>query len=487
VHSDSAYQAAQLAFGEPVNCYYDLSQADVIFSLDADFLFHGPAALRYTKDFSARRRIENTGNAMNRLYMVESSPTVTGTMADHREVLRASEVESIARQLAAELGIGTSGASLSNGNGGWLAEAARDLQANAGRAMVIPGDFQSPLVHLLAHAMNQVLQAPGNTVFYTDAVEARPESHLESLQSLVEDIQNGQVQTLVILGGNPVFDAPADFQFDRILDRVDLRVHLTPQENETSFLCQWVIPESHFLESWSDARAYDGTVSIVQPLLEPLYASLSAHQLLAAVLCQSDQSAYAIVRNHLEQEFSGADFDSFWRRSLHDGFLEGSALPHRNLAVNVQAVVGQSASQTSGGGIEVMFRPDPSIYDGRFANNGWLQELPKVLTKLAWDNAALLAPATAEELGVRNGDILELKQGESSIEVATWVQPGHPVGSITLHFGYGRRIVGRVGQNTGFNVYPLRSSSQFWIANNVEVRKTGSRHPLASTQHHYSM
>jgi molybdopterin-containing oxidoreductase family iron-sulfur binding subunit len=327
-------------------------------------------------------------------------------------------------------------------------------------------------------------------------VEASPVDQLASLKDLAADMDRGLVALLVILGGNPVFTAPTDLDFAARMDKVPLRVHLGLHDDETAERCHWQIPQAHFLEAWSDARAFDGTVTLLQPLIAPLYASAkSAHEVLAAFSAHPERSGYDLLREYWSTQALGADFETAWRRALHDGVVAGlPAAPPLAPAVTV-GDWGRAAARPAATGVEIAFRPDPSIHDGRYANNGWLQELPKPLTKLTWDNAALMGPDTARSLGVSidrdslgsHTDVVEIRLGGRNVKAPAWIVPGHPEGSLTLHLGYGRWRAGRVGTGAGFNAYALRTSAAPWRAAGAEVRRTGERYRLACTQDHWSM
>ncbi|HJU54335.1 MAG TPA: 4Fe-4S dicluster domain-containing protein, partial [Pyrinomonadaceae bacterium] len=425
-------------------------------------------------------------------------------------------------------------------NAQWVNAVARDLQQNAGRSIVIAGDEQPASVHALAHAMNEALGNVGKTVFYTEPIEARPEDHTASLRDLVNDIDGGRVQILIILGGNPVYTTPADLKLDfERLKKVNLRVHLSLYKDETSELCHWHVPEAHYLEAWSDARSYDGTVSIIQPLIAPLYGGRSAHELLAVFSDESDRSGYNIVRDFwfgqmgagqnqgqaasqaqpaaggnqalnfankplLTAPITSATTDAelAWRKALHDGFIPNTAArPRDGLSVRAPGEGGATAPapgpQPAAAGFEIVFRTDPSIYDGRFANNGWLQELPKPVNKLTWDNAALLSPATARQLGVtqkigtHGGDVhvdtVTIEYGGRAVVAPIWITPGQPDGVVTVHLGYGRTRAGRAGTKLGFDAYAIRTADSPWSGGGVKVTKTGEQHSLAVTQLHHMM
>ncbi|HEV2728941.1 MAG TPA: 4Fe-4S dicluster domain-containing protein, partial [Terriglobales bacterium] len=492
VNRDNVYAGARMAFGQPVETIYKLDAADVILSLDADFLAAGFAGqVRYARDF-AERRDPDSGN-MSRLYVVESTPSSTGAKADHRLPLRAGDLEGLARALTTSVGVQTDVAGVYGNKAAgealvrFFAALSEDLRKHAGSSAVIPGDHQPPVVHALAHAMNQQLGNVGKTVFYTDPVNANPVNQTESLQDLVTDMRGGNVDLLFVIGGNPAYDAPGDFGFAEALknSKIPLRIHLGLYQNETAELCHWHVNEAHYLEAWGDTRAYDGTVSIVQPLIAPLYNGKSAHELLSLLAGQAEATGYEIVQGYWKKQHPGSDFDAFWRKSLHDGWIEGTASQARQVILqNAAALPPQTpASQ----GIEINFRRDPSIYDGRFANNGWLQELPKPMTKMTWDNPVLISPAMAQRMGLQSKDMVELELNGRKVEAAVWIQAGHPDNSITVFLGYGRRRSGRAGTGAGFDMYQIRPSATLWLANGVNIRKTGGTYVLASTQGYQSI
>ena len=485
INRDNVYEGAKLAFGEPVETRYDLSKADVIVSLDADFLYAGfPGSTRYTRDFAARR---NPDANMNRLYVIESTPTSTGMKADHRLPVKASEIENFARALASAVGV-SAGADASGEEQKFVSALAKDLQAHRGSSVVIAGDHQPPIVHVLAHAMNNAL-GNGATVVYTEPVDANPVNRNQSLHALVEDIRAGKVDLLLILGGNPVYDAPAELEFVSALksNAVNLKVFLGTHRNETAELCHWHVPEAHYLESWSDARAYDGTVSIVQPLIEPLYGGKSAHEIITILAGQSGLTGRDLVQAYWQKQHRDADFDAFWRKSLHDGWIEGTAFARQGFTRMKEISTPPSSSKVVPNAVDINFRRDPSIYDGRFSNNGWLQELPKPLTKLTWDNCIMIGPAMAERLKLNFKDVAELEFNGKKVKGATWIQAGHPDNSITVFLGYGRTRAGRIGSGTGFDVYPLRTSQAPWFADGAKLTPTGDTYQLASTQGYQTM
>ena len=499
---DGARGGAKLAFGQDVNTIYKFDQAEVILSLDSDFLTSGPGSVRYARDFAKKRRPTVDNPKMSRFYAVESTPTSTGAKADHRLPVRASDIEGFARLVAKY-----SGATLPEPPVPYLSSHIEvvnglvdDLQKNRGKSIVIAGEYQPPVVHAIAHTMNQALGNVGNTVIYTDPVEANPTDQMQSFKELVQDMDSGAVEMLVILGGNPVYNAPADLPFKSALEKVRFRVHFGMYNDETSARCDWHIPESHYLEAWGDARAYDGTVSIVQPLIEPLYRSKSAQEFLAAFSSTPEATGYDLVKNYWKTQMTGGNFDQAWRKALNDGIVPNTASPVKTVTAKTDWATQPLPTPPSGfqTQTEIIFRPDPNIHDGRFSNNGWLQELAKPLTKLTWDNAALMSPATAQKLGFApggnieaaaeaNGKRITINQDKGNLTIPVLVVPGHAENSITVHLGYGRERVGRVGNGQGFNAYKLMTSGSRYFGFASGTTLAGGSYDLFTTQHHFMM
>ncbi len=488
VNRDNAMEGARIAFGEALETRYHLDQARVVLSLDCDFL--GAGAVRYAHDFVTARNGASAVPDPGRLYAVECTPTLTGAYADHRFGLRHFEVEALARALARALGVPLAGGAAPAPLASAPFEACvQDLAQNAGKALVVAGDAQAPIVHALAHAINQRLGSAGRTLSYCDPVLAHSGSQTQSLRELAADIGAGVVDTLLIVGGNPAYNAPADLDFAGQMSKVGSCAHLSLYEDETSERCEWHIPQAHFLESWSDIRAYDGTVSIQQPLIAPLYGGKSAHELLAVLGSEVPDADYLAVREHWRRQRAHADFEAFWSRALHLGFIEGSQLPARTPQLQAGFLREQAPApgKVDPAQIDLVFAPDPTIWDGRHANNGWLQELPKPLTKLTWDNAALIGPALGQRLGLQNEYEIELRHRGSVLRAGVWIVPGHPDQAVTLTLGYGRRRAGHFAQGAGYNAYLLRRSGEPWFAPGVEIHATGERRPLSVTQHHFTM
>ena len=479
VNRDNVREGARIAFGEDAETQYHLDKAKVVLALDANFLVDMPGSLRYARDFMDGRRVANSEHnpEMNRLYAIESALSGTGATADHRLAMRSSDIEGFARAVAQKLELPVDGATSEHQD--WVDAIAEDLQNAGSGALVIPGDNQPPAVHALAHAINNALGS--QAVSYTDPVVMRSFNQVESLKNLVEAMNSGQVDTLIILGGNPAFNAPADINFAEALNKVPFSVYLGLYENETAKNCAWRIPQSHALEAWSDARAYDGTVTIMQPLIMPLYQSKTASELLAALTGQADANSHDLVRDY----WAGTLDDKAWQTALHDGIVPNTALPAKSISIDAGALA--VAPNKAPDGLEISFRPDPTIWDGRYANNGWLQEMAKPINKLTWDNAAIVSPAAAEELGLTNEDLITLNYRGQSVDAPVLVVPGHANNSITVYLGYGRSAAGRVGTDVGFNAYAIRPSAAPWFGGGVEISKTGKRYMLAHTQTHHNM
>ena len=487
------------AFGQPVSVQHRLEDADIILSLDSDFLTpaENPNFLRDSLAFSKRRKAEN-GEKMNRLYVVESGSTTTGGKADHRVPVRGADIENFARAIAAKIGAGSGGNSL--GKDAWIGELAKDLQAHRGTSVVLAGRQQSAAVHSLAFAMNQALGNIGKTINYSEALEFTPANHqgdIASLRDLVKDIDSGKVNLLVFVGTNPMFNAPADLAFDEDrMKKVDLRVHFGPYVDETAKYCHWHIPESNYLEAWSDVRCADGTISIVQPLIAPLYVTKSAHELLGPFADTPSATGYETVQGYWKTQHAGADFDVWWRRSLHSGFMENTGGSLKPVSAK-GAAAGPTSAPANAGEVEILFRPDPNILDGRFANNGWLQELPKPITMLTWENAALVSFALAERLKIVSGDFVDIesngrklttiRDGKESSGIPIWITAGLPDNSVVLYTGYGHEKYGRNGSGAGWNSYSIRTSSAPDIATGKISKSSEASHLFAAVHIHHNI
>ena len=468
--------AAKKIAGRGAIVAYDFSKADVVVSLDADFLTNGPGALAYSRQFSARRAVDG-GNKRNRYYAVESTPTVGGSIADHRFPVKSGEVAGIAYQLAKACGVASAPA---GGNAPtWLAAVAQDLQGAKGRCVVVPGEYQPESVHLAAYAINAALGNVGQTVMLLEGVEP---DNTHTLDELTSDLNGGKGEVLLILGPNPVYTAPASLNFQDAIRRARLVVRLGQAFDETSRFSHWHVPEAHYLETWSDSRAFDGTATIQQPLIEPLYGAKSAHEILTILQGSPDKTSHDVVKGYWQGQNKTADFNTFWQTSLHNGWVNGI----KSAQIAAHGSPALPALTAAGSGREIVLRPDPTIWDGAYSNNGWLQELPKPQTKMTWDNTVLISPKDAQDMQVAAGDVLEITVGARKVSGPAWIMPGLAQGSFTINFGYGRTASGRVGNNIGFNAYAVQDAGALFFAAG-DVKKTGAHMRLANVQETQTM
>ncbi len=510
VDLDLGRAAASLAYGAPVEPHYKLDQARVIVSLDCDFIGSEENACANIRDFAKGRALNGKDDSMNRLYAVESLFTLTGLNADHRlrvapgmvmavlarlalHILSPSEMDSKLEELAAP----------AQAHDGWIAACARDLQGSGGKSVVL-GGYRLPLAgHLLVVAINEALGAVGHTVEFHPTAAARE----GTLAELAAALHAGQVRTLVILGGNPAYNAPADLNWAQAQARAGTVIRLGYYQDETSWNpsahpgAQWDLPMAHYLESWGDARMADGTLAPVQPLIEPLFGGMTELEVLALIGGLTPSSPYEIVRETFRS--IGGEGEDDWRKFLHDGFLAGSAAGAASVrhdpATWKRAIGGlKAAPAPTKESLDVVFYRDSKMDDGRHNNNGWLQELPDPITKLTWDNAVLISPATAKELGVFTersrqnqkffNSRVEVTLNGRKISGPVWVQPGMADHTIGLALGYGREKTGRVGAGAGFNAYKLRAADNMHYASGASVKNTGDKsYELATTQSHWSM
>ena len=486
LHRDNEFAASQHAFGRPVERVLDVGAADVIFAVESDLISAVPGWLAYARQFAARRRPDETGGQMSRVYAIESTPTLIGAKADHRLPMRPQEILDGMRHLAAAVGAGPQEwAQSQTKDASWLAAAAQDLMQHKGRALVHAGREQPVEVHLLADAINGALGAFGKTIRPIEPVAVAPIPHQQSLQELVADITAGRVDTLLMLETNPLYSTPVDLDFSGALKRVPLSVSLALYADETAEASTWLVPSTHEYEVWSDARAFDGTVTIQQPQVRRLYGGHSAQELLAVLLADTSPDDYALVRGYWQQEAQQkgrGNFEAFWNESLRSGIVNGSAAAPVTAAPKSDIAAGLPPTVPAETAITVLFRPDPLVWDGRFADNAWLLEMPRPFTRLTWDNAALIAPATAARLGIKTDDVLTIGANGHSVRAPFFVLPGQAPDCITLPLGFGRRA-GGLGADVGFDAYPLRSVGSPWQTQ-ATLGKTGDTLRLATTQGH---
>jgi molybdopterin-containing oxidoreductase family iron-sulfur binding subunit len=491
VNRDTERAATMQAFGKPYDVTYDLTKANVIVTLDADFIQGHPDSVQLARQFAEGRRDAAKTLQMNRMYAIESSMTITGATADHRWPVKPSEVQGVAVALASSLGIPVSGGTSAIPTA-TVAAIASDLQANAGKCLVMPGRDVSPSVAALAYAVNQKLGNVGQTINFIEPVEGNPVNRVESLALLTDELNKGLVDTVIIIGGNPVFTAPSDINFGAALAKAKFSANLSEYADETGDVCQWTLPMAHPLEAWGDYRAIDGTVSIAQPLMAPLHGGDSSAPISAdtlspieafSVLMDSRKAGYDILRSFYTVGPIKLDEKAF-RRALYAGIVPNTA--SKPAAVG-QANVGTVTAPAPGSGVEIKFVACPKIQDGRFANNGWLRELPHNVTKVTWDNVIEISPNMAKDRNIESGNVLEL---DGLISGPAWIQPGQPDGSITVTLGYGHETGGAVAstdEGRGYNAYKIRKAGGMSFAPSVDFTNSGGDFRLANVQMHHAM
>jgi MoCo/4Fe-4S cofactor protein with predicted Tat translocation signal len=494
VSDESRVAGLRSATGRDVDLMLRLDRASVILALDADPLLTDPEMIGHTRGFAAGRRAGASGGAMNRLYAVEGVYSLTGAMADHRLRLESRQIAAFLAMLAARLAppeagaASLAGAAVPGVDPRWIDALAKDLLANRGTGLIVAGERQPAAVHAAVCALNTYLGNTGKTVSYYETKDAALPS-ASSLASLVSAMNAGAIKTLVVLGGNPVFDAPADLDFASAMAKVPQSIALGHTVDETSVKATWHVPRAHYLESWGDARAVGGTLSVVQPLILPLFGGRTAVEVLGLMAGGQDRPGYDIVKETWKPILGEAEFDKKWNRVLHDGFLAGSELSEVVPDITAQpfAELARAIAVRPREGLEVVFLASSSLHDGRFANDGWLQELPDPLTKLTWDNPALVSPKTAESLGLANQDWVRLDYAGRSLELPVWLLPGMTDGVVALTLGYGRSRAGRIGSGVGFDAFTVRSSKAPGFDSGATLTKLARTYPLSATQQHGSM
>ncbi len=482
VSRENERAGTMLAFGQALDVHPQFDKAKVILALDYDFLgLDWPTPLA-TKLFSKNRRVESEEDIekLSRLYVVESQFSLTGANAEHRLRMRGGEVKQFAMDLVAALSAPPAG---TDKRSKYLAALAKDLKAAGHEGLVVAGPRQPAAVHALAHQINQTLGASGTAVTFTKPVmQERVESGVDALKALAGELTSGQASTLVILGGNPAYTAPADLQFAAAISKAN-SIHLGVDVDETAMAAKWHIPEAHYLETWGDARSTDGTVSIQQPMIEPLYGGKSPIEVMALLLDSPDKKGYDIVKKSWNLP------ENAWKKALNDGVLPGAKTAEVKATLDAKKIDAAVAAEpkASTGGVEVGFVPSYAAWDGRFANNAWMQEVGEPITKLTWGNAALISPAMGRDKGWKDGDMVSVSRGNMKLEAAVMIQPGHADNAVTISLGYGRLQCGSVGKEVGFNAGALRTSDAMWFAPDFAITATGATFRLASLQEHGSM
>ena len=489
VNNENLYKGIEKAFSKKLQPIYRLENAQIIVSLGSDFLGVDDNNIYNTRKFAQNRDIVDENSTMNRLYVAESSITSTGSSADHRLNIPQHEMESILAELSYELkklGLSVDANKVKSSNNLWIKAAAEDLMSNRGDSIILGGSQLSPEFHQLIALLNNQLNAPVD--YYP--LNLSQVSSLADFKSLCDDIKNNKIKNLIILGANPVYDSPADFNFGDLLKNVPNSVHLTNILDETSKLCSWNIAMTHYFECWGDAMSYDGFVSIVQPQIMPLFDSKSAIQVLTPLVYSKELSSYDTVKNVWKSDIvKSGNFEREWEKVLHDGLYKNTIIKKEQVRPSSKTSTTQlnNSIKLDDNKFEIVFNASSSVYDGRFANNGWLQEIPKPVTSLTWDNAALISIKVAKKLNIKNGQMIEIKIDNKSIKLPAWITPGQNQKSISLELGYGREFEGRLGNGVGFNVYPLRMSSNPSYSLNASISVLDETYPLASTQDHHGL
>jgi len=475
--------AMRLAFGRDVEMRYRLDQCEVVVSLDDDILGPGPRQITHARAWSHRRGEVPPGQGRMTMHVAESVPGLTGAVASTRLPCDASRLCLLTQWIAGQLGaFDTTDVALSEQERRWAERAAAALRDHGGRSLFAIGAHLPPAIQALGPLVNERLGNTGATLWYSDPIRFVPDP-APTLADLARDVSAGNVDTLIVVEANPAYSAPGELGFAQLLARLRETIHLGPYADETARLCRWHLPLTHPLESWSDARAVDGSTTIIQPLVAPLYSSRTVHQILDLLLGLPDRPAEAAVRETWMTSF-GDEFEQRWRQSLHAGFVADTAAQPITVTPQVPELspVGQSAREQ----IEVVFRPDPCVWDGRFATIGWLQELPKPLSKLTWDNVIMVSPRAAERLEIANGDMLEVAVGERRVSGPAWIMPGQAPKTVALFLGYGRADIGPIASGFGYSAYPVRPATDPWFAFGALRRLPGHR-ALATTQLHHRM
>ena len=490
VSRENERQGTVVAFGQPLYVHPHYDKAQIVLSLDNDFLGIDSASPLATKLFSKRRRVEAEEDIerLSRLYVVESQFSLTGANAEHRLRARGGEVRQFAQDLLAALSAAP--AAGNDKRSQFLAAVAKDLKAAGNQALVVVGPRQPAVVHALAHQINQALGANGQTVAFTSAARPdRVDAGVEGLRTLTGAMNAGQVSAIIIVSGNPAYTAPADLQFASALAKVATSIHLGMQVNETAAAAKWHLPEAHYLEAWGDTRTTAGVAAIQQPMIEPLYGGKSAIELIAQLAGSAEKSGLQIVKNYWSAQLPAAGRENAWRKALNDGVVAmapAAAVSPTLTAGAISAAIAASPA-ASATGIEVGFVPSSAAWDGKYSNNAWMQETPDSMSKLVWGNAAFVSPKMAKDQSLANGDMVTLAQGSYKVDAAVMIQPGQADGTVVLSLGYGRTRAGNVGNEVGFNANLIRTSDNFWYAPGFTVSKTGGTHVHATTQEYGSM
>ncbi len=500
---NNAIEGAQIAFGQRLRTVNHYDNADVVVALDDDFMNpqSGKNSVENALKVTARRKVDSTEDSMSRIYSIENAFTNTGSYADHRLRLKTSQIAPFTFALAAKLSETVSGLNAFSGvsnefsNHDWIVKLADELIASQGQSIITAGAEHSPETHAAVAAMNLALGNSGNTVTYHALPYRENRNEDEAFLNAITELKAGAYDTVVLVGGNIAYNAPADLDLARALGNVETSIHLSSHYDETSKVCNWHVNSAHYLEAWGDGLSYSGQRSIIQPQILPLFNGLSAIEFINTLLTGEESSGHELVQETWRTVIT-SDFNRRWEEILHDGLDENSGFNTENVNLSGNFASSIESALTAQGidGIEIAIKPDVRLFDGRFANNGWLQELPEPMTKITWDNVALMSAATAEKIGInprrsfRNNDVpkVRISAGGTTIEIGAWVEPGHADDSITLTVGYGRENVGRVADGVGVDTYPLRTTENM-LVQAASVEPTGTTYEVACVQDHHTL
>lgn len=473
VDDPAAAAGAMLAYGRDLSIVPHFERATVVVALDADPLGHGPDQLRRARSF-ARGREQREG--CSRWYSLESAPTITGAKADHRVGLRPELIEEAALAIAGALGAGVRTPAIPEDVQRLVRQIGADLVSASGKSIVLAGRTLSPEAHALVHWINDRLNAPLDLIEPIDRTPSGRQGG--TLPELVRDLRGGAVEQLIMLGVNPAYDAPVDLDFVDAVRRAPFRLHMGCYADETAAISNWHLPQSHPLEAWSDLRSVDGTASLVQPLIRPLYRTQTDHELIALLADGIDTPAHDLVRRTWEPQVE-SDFEAWWTRALHEGVISGSAnppvAPQRPKLPDFPEAKGAS-------GFSLVLQPDSAVWDGSFANNAWLQECPRPVTKQVWGNALTLNPRDAEHLGLSLGDVVSIRSDHGSAEAPVLIDPAATVGIGSVTLGYGRIRAGAIGNGIGSDASRLRAAKTPWTVANPAITKTARQQEPLTTQ-----
>jgi Fe-S-cluster-containing dehydrogenase component len=492
ISDENIFEGIRVATGQSLRPVYHLDKAKVILALDCDFVGLESDAVRNASGFAAGRTVRSPHDSMNRLYVVESCTSITGGLADHRLAMQSTQIGAFLASLSLELrDLVTPVPGIQSFrkdhpfNPDFMKVLVTDLRAARGHCPIIAGRRQSAAVHLMVAALNEALSNAGATVTYHPLNNALP-SDRTALADLTGKMKSGEISALVMLGGNPGYNTPADLEFGSALAKVETSIHLSHYRDETSQAAKWHINQAHFLESWGDAQYRDGTPSVIQPQIEPLHGGHSVTEVASLLATGQDQPGHDCVRDTWKQYLPAVTFETAWRKVLHDGLLAGSPGSPVMVSCDVPAINSylnshpQPAYKTND--LEVVYLPSHAVWDGRFSNNAWQQELPDPITKITWDNAAVISPNTAKDLGVESGDMVKLSLQGRSVEIPVWVDPAQGDGAVGLTLGYGRRQAGQVGNSVGFDVNALRTSTSPDFLSGVTLARSGKTYPFGISQ-----